>query len=168
MKILKPTLVIALLFLAAGLSLTFCGPVYGQRAASNRLSPNALVADLYRVHNQKHSPFFQTRSRALLYKYFEKGLADMIWKDAVNSKGEVGAIDGDPLYNAQDMDIKKFAIGKPSYADGKAMVNVTFENFGQKKTIVFILVNGRTGWRINDLDYSDGDTLRGYLKGEKR
>jgi hypothetical protein len=168
MKILKPTLVIALLFLAAGLSLAVCGPVYGQTARSNRLSPNALVADLYRVHNQKHSPFFQTRSRALLYKYFEKGLADMIWKDAVNSKGEVGAIDGDPLYNAQDMDIKKFAIGEPGYGDGKARVNVTFENFGQKKTIVFILINGRTGWRINDLDYRDGDTLRGYLKGEKR
>jgi hypothetical protein len=168
MKILKPTLVIALLFLAAGLSLAVRGPVYGQTARSNRLSPNALVADLYRVHNQKHSPFFQTRSRALLYKYFEKSLADMIWKDAVNSKGEVGAIDGDPLYNAQDMDIKKFAIGEPGYGDGKARVNVTFENFGQKKTIVFILINGRTGWRINDLDYSDGDTLRGYLKGEKR
>jgi hypothetical protein len=168
MKILKPTLVITLLFLAASFSLIVCGPVYGQRATSNRLSPNALVADLYRVHNQKRSPFFQTRSRALLYKYFEKDLADMIWKDAVHSKGEVGAIDGDPLYNAQDMDIKKFAIGKPSYGDGKARVNVTFENFGQKKTIVFILINGRTGWRINDLDYSDGDTLRGYLKGEKR
>jgi hypothetical protein len=168
MKILKPTLVITLLVLAESFSLAVCGPVYGQTAASNRLSPNALVADLYRVHNQKHSPFFQTRSRALLYKYFEKGLADMIWKDAVHSKGEVGAIDGDPLYNAQDMDIKKFAIGKPSYGDGKAKVNVTFENFGQKKTIVFILINGRTGWRINDLDYSDGDTLRGYLKGEKR
>src|SRR5205823_1055851 len=38
-------------------------------------------------HNHKHSPFFQTRSRALLYKYFEKHLADMIWKDAVRSKG---------------------------------------------------------------------------------
>lgn len=168
MKILKPTLVITLLFLAESFSLAVCGPVYGQTATSNRLSPNALVADLYRVHNQKHSPFFQTRSRALLYRYFEKDLADMIWKDAVHSRGEVGAIDGDPLYNAQDMDIKKFAIGKPSYGDGKARVNVTFENFGQKKTIVFILINGRTGWRINDLDYSDGDTLRGYLKGEKR
>lgn len=168
MKILKPTLFMALLFLAASFSLTVGGLVYGQTPTSNRLSPSALVADLYRVHNQKHSPFFQTRSRALLYKYFEKGVADMIWKDAVKSKGEVGAIDGDPLYNAQDTDIKKFAIAKPVYADGKARVDVTFENFGQKNTIVFILVNGRTGWRINDLDYGDGDTLRGYLKGDKR
>ena len=101
----------------------------------------------------------------MLYKYFEKSLADVIWKDAVSSKGEVGALDGDPLYDAQDMEIKKFAIGKPSYADGKAKVKVTFENFRQSKLFVFILVNGRTGWRINDIEYGEGRSLRGYLKG---
>jgi hypothetical protein len=165
MKTVKPTLFMGLLFLAASFSLMICGPVSGQGVVSKRLSPNALVVDLYRVHNHKHSPFFQTRSRALLYKYFEKGLADMIWKDAVKSKGEVGAIDGDPLYDAQDMDIKKFAIAKPTFEGGKAKVNVTFENFGQPKSFVFTLVNGRTGWRINEIDYGEGRSLRGYLKG---
>ena len=149
---------------AASFFLILCGPAYGQPAGVNRLSPNALVADLYRVHNQKHSPFFQTRSRALLYKYFEKDLADLIWKDAVKSKGEVGAIDGDPLYDAQDMEIKKFAIGKPSYADNKATVKVTFENFNEPKSFTFILVNGRTGWRISNIEYGEGRSLRGYLK----
>ena len=153
-----------LLLSAASLFLIVCGPVYGQRAAINRLSPDALVADLYRVHNHKHSPFFQTRSRALLYKYFEKDLADMLWKDAVKSKGEVGAIDGDPLYDAQDMEIKKFAIAKPGFADGKATVKVTFENFKEPKSFVFTLVNGRTGWRISNIEYGEGRSLRGYLK----
>ena len=74
----------------------------GQSRASRKLSPKALVADLYRQHNQKHSPFFQTRSRARVDQYFTKLLADLIWKDAHGSKGEVGALDGDPLYNAQD------------------------------------------------------------------
>src|SRR6266852_6027510 len=129
MKAMKLILVMALCF-AAGLSIS----VDGQPAATKRLSPDALVADLYRAHNQKHSPFFQTRSRALLYKYFEKDLADLIWRDAVKSKGEVGALDGDPLYDAQDIEIKKFAIGKPSYADNKAAVKVTFENFNQPKS----------------------------------
>ncbi len=140
-----------------------------QRAQSNRtnrLSPHALVADLYRQHDRKHSPFFQTRSRALLYKYFEKNLADMIWKDARGSKEEVGAIDGDPLYDAQDMEIKKFVIGKASYENGKARVNVSFENFGQKRAIVFLLVNGRTGWKISDIDYGEGRTLAGELRGD--
>src|SRR5437868_7623527 len=139
----------------------FSFAVHGQTKPINRLSPDALVADLYREHNRKHSPFFQTRSRALLYKYFEKNLADMIWKDEVSSKGEVGAIDGDPLYDAQDMEIKSFAIGKATYDQGKAKVAVSFENFGKQKTIVLVLVNGRIGWRISDIDYGEGRTLAG-------
>jgi Protein of unknown function (DUF3828) len=132
--------------------------------AVKRKSPDALVADLYKAHNAKRSPFFQTRSRARIYQYFEKDLADLIWKDAVTSKGEVGVIDGDPLYDAQDMEIKNFAIGKPVYESGKAKVNVTFENFSQKKTLVFVLVNGRTGWRIHDIEYGDHGSLRSWFK----
>ena len=162
MKTLKPVLCLAALFLTASLSVK----AFGQTAPPPyRLSPNGLVADLYREHDRKHSPFFQTKSRALLYKYFTQSLADMIWKDAVHSKGEVGAIDGDPLYDAQDMEIKKFAIGKATYAAGQATVNVTFENFGQPKSFVFTLVNGRSGWRINNIEYGEGRSLRGYLKG---
>ena len=136
--------------------------VHGQ--TSRTASPDALVRDLYRVHNQKHSPFFQTRSRALLYKYFEKNLADMIWKDAVKSKGEVGVIDGDPLYDAQDMEIKHFAIARPRYEPGRAMVDANFENFGQKKTITFIVVKGPGGWRIRDIIYGEGRTLGSEFK----
>src|SRR3979409_1855758 len=128
MKSAKLIVLIALLAFGAGIS----PEVRGQSRAANRTSPDALVKALYWQHDHKHSPFFQTRSRALLYKYFEKSLADMIWKDAVSSKGEVGALDGDPPYDAQDMEIKKCAIGNPSYADGKSKVNITFEKFGQK------------------------------------
>ena len=131
---------------------------------SLRLSPAALVTDLYKAHRHKRGPFFQTRNRALLDKYFEKRLADMIWKDAVTSKGEVGVIDGDPLYDAQDMEIKNFAIAKATYEQGKARVAVSFENFGKQKTIVFLLTNGRSGWRISDIDYGEGRTLLGEFK----
>ncbi|PYS64138.1 MAG: hypothetical protein DMF76_05480, partial [Acidobacteria bacterium] len=58
----------------------------------------------------------------------------------------------------------KFAIDKATSAGGKAQVNVRFENFGQKKHIVFVLVNGKTGWRISDLEYGEGRTLVGELK----
>jgi Protein of unknown function (DUF3828) len=137
---------------------------FAQSTATTRLAPDTLVANLYKAHKQKHSPFFQTRSHALLYKYFEKTLADMIWKDAVHSKKEVGAIDGDPLYDAQDMEIKKFQIQKAVQENSKAKVNVTFENFGQKKTIAFVLINGTTGWRISDIEYGEGRTLVSELK----
>ncbi len=140
---------------------------FGQAKATNTKSADALVADLYKAHDQKRGPFFQTKSRALLYKYFEKSLADMIWKDRVSSKGEVGVLDGDPLYDAQDMEIKNFAIGKAEAEGAKAKVTVTFENFGQKKTLVFMLGKGSTGWRINDIDYGSEGTLRGWFKQGK-
>ena len=148
------------ILLAGAIIIAAAGALSAQPASS----PDGLVKDLYRVHKQKHSPFFQTRNRALLDKYFEKGLADLIWKDARTSKGEVGVIDGDPLYDAQDMEIKNFAIAKPRYEEGRAMVDATFENLGQKKTITYIVVKGKTGWRIQDIVYGEGRTLKSEFK----
>ena len=90
--------------------------IWGQSISKGLNTPEALVADLYRVHKAKRGPFFQSRNRALVNKYFEKDLAYLIWNDAVKSKGEVGVIDGDPLYDAQDMEIKHFAINKARHA----------------------------------------------------
>ena len=128
-------------------------------------TPAALVKDLYQAQKQKRGPFFQRRSRALVDKYFVKSLADLIWKDAHGPKGEVGVIDGDPLYDVQDMEIKKFAIGETvSESATKAKVPVTFENFGEKKTVTFMLTKGAAGWRINDIDYGGGRTLVSEFK----
>jgi uncharacterized protein DUF3828 len=136
----------------------------GQGRTPAAKTPDALVADLYRAHKLKHGPFFQTRSRALVDNYFTKSLADLIWKDARTSKGEVGAIDGDPLYDAQDFEIKHFAVGKAAIDGVNAKVTVTFENIGEKKTIVFLLMKGAAGWRINDIDYGNGRTLVSFFK----
>ena len=150
-------------FPAVALALVCFAPA---QVAAKSLSPNALVASLYQAHNHKRGPFFQTRSRARLYQYFEKDLADLIWKDADTSrkKNEVGVIDGDPLYDAQDMEIKNFSIGKAKSEGGNASVDVNFENFGQTKTITFFLVNGKTGWRSHDIVYGEGRTLRSQFK----
>ncbi len=155
MKNLKLVGFIALLILSAA---SIAG---AQTTTAKPKSPDALVAALYKA---KPSPFFQTRSRARVNQYFEKDLADLIWKDAVTSKGEVGVIDGDPLYDAQDMEIKNFAIGKPTVEGNNARVAVTFTNFGEKKTIVFLLINSKIGWRIHDIDYGDHGTMRSWFK----
>ena len=139
------------------------GVVSGQTRTTAK-TPDALVKELYQAQKNKRGPFFQTRSRALVDKYFEKSLADLIWKDARTSKGEVGVIDGDPLYDAQDMEIKNFVIARPRFEEGRAMVDANFENFGQKKTITYIVVKGPAGWRIRDLVYSEGRTLKSEFK----
>lgn len=133
-------------------------------AESQSSAGEALVADLYKQHDAKKSPFFQTKNRALLDKYFTKELADLIWKDATASKGEVGAIDGDPLYNAQDMEIKGFAIGKATMGPDIATVPVTFTNFGDKKTVTFSLKMENNAWKISNIGYGDGDSLLKWLQ----
>ena len=132
-------------------------------AAARNTAPDTVVANLYKQH-KKRSPFFQTRSRALLDQFFEKGLADLIWKDAVTSKGEVGALDFDPLYNAQDTQIRRFVIHKPAYRSGKAEVLVSFENFRQKQQIIFQLVSRETGWKIANIQYGEGSDLLEMLR----
>jgi hypothetical protein len=148
-----------------------------QREKTIQMSPERLVSDLYRQH-KKRSPFFQRTNRALLDKYFQKNLADLIWKDALTSGDEVGALDGDPLFNAQDMDIKHFVVHPAAYpaASGpnrsrplpppsQASVEVTFENLGQKHSVNFEMNRSRAGWKIADIHYDDSTRLRAILEG---
>lgn len=155
------------LFLATLLCAS-AGTAFAQSSAK-QTSPETLVANLYKAHDHKRGPFDQEKNRTLLYAYFEKSLADMIWKDRVTSKGEVGVIDGDPLYDAQDFEIKNFAIGKAEIDGAKARVPVSFENLGAKKNLSFMLVKGTTGWRISDIDYGQQEgTMRSWFKQGKK
>lgn len=178
MRISKSILLLAALLLTANFARAKPAATPLAKSAK-QTSPAALVAELYRQSARKRSPFFQTRSRALVNQYFEKDLGDLIWKDAIRSKGEVGALDGDPLYNAQDMEIKHLVIHKPEFTKGMsgdardenappagAEVKVTFENFGEKKEIIFMLRRGTGpwGWKISNIKYADGTNLLEILK----
>jgi hypothetical protein len=140
-----------------------------------RLTPDAVVRNLYAARKRPATdPFFQTKSRARLDKYFTKELGDLIWKDAVAAakSKEVGALDGDPLYNAQDMKITAFRIKPPEYGEGNrdlADVPVTFKNFGKEETVLFRLERAKTGvWKISDIFYpgnpDDASSLTKMLK----
>jgi len=139
--------------------------------AQSAQTPDALVRDLYAAHkNRRTDPFFQTKSRARLDKYFAKDLADLILKDAAESakKNEVGALDGDPLYNAQDMKITAFRVKPPSYGEGNrdlADVPVTFKNFGKAQTVlVRVERDSHKAWKITDILYPDNDATSSSLR----
>jgi hypothetical protein len=133
-------------------------------AAQTTTAPDALVADLYKQHDAKKSPFFQSKNRALVDKYFTKATADMIWKDATAAQGEVGTLNADPLYDAQDTDIKNFKVGQAEIKDKTATVPVTFENFGKKQKITYTLAQEGGSWKIEDIKYQEGYTLVGMFK----
>ncbi|MEP6923933.1 MAG: DUF3828 domain-containing protein, partial [Pyrinomonadaceae bacterium] len=133
---------------AANISHTFAA-----FAAAQLTAPDALIKDLYKVHGQNNDRILQGKSRTLLDKYFDKNLADLIWKDLTTHTDEVGVIDFDPFYNAQDMKIKNLLVARPKIVKGKATVAVSFTNFGKKELITYMLVKQKTTWKISDIKY---------------
>lgn len=158
MSVTKPILIIVIIIA------TVCFSAAGQRRLKSikQVAPQQLVSDLYRQHKKK-SPFFQNKDRSLVDRYFDKELADLIWH-MPNSPDEVGPLDGDPLYNAQDMEIRNFDIHKPTATRGVATVLVTFTNFGKKQEVKFLLASRQSGWKITNIKYDDGTDLIGILK----
>lgn len=71
--------------------------------------------------------------------------------DAKEANGEVGRIDFDPFINGQDYEIKKLKIEEPLYAGGKAIVHVTFENFGDAQDLGIALVKEGEAWKVDDI-----------------
>ena len=127
-------------------------------------SPEALVADLYKQQERKAGPFFQTKSRELIGKYFTARLAQLIYKDA--SSKEVAHLDFDPLYDAQDFQIKDFAIRKTKSEKTTAEVTASFTNIGVKTKVVYLLALTKAGWRIADMRYKDHASLVALLSGK--
>ncbi len=150
---------LAVIVFAAGLS------VAGQAAQlrpGRRVAPRTVVLNLYSQH-RRQSPFFQTRSRVLLDRYFVNELANLIWQDALASRGEVGALNGDPLYNAQDLKIRAFAVRERATGPNAAEVVASFQNFGEKHEVVFQLEPVGASWKVANIRYDDGSSLRGIL-----
>lgn len=140
-------------------------------AQRSQTTPDGLVRTLYTAHKSRRTdPLFQMKNRTLLEKYFAKDLAQLLWKDAKTSaeKNEVGALDGDPLYNAQDMKITAFLVKPAEYGESNrdlADVPVTFKNFGKEQTIVFrVERDSRKTWKITDILYPGNDNSSSSLR----
>jgi hypothetical protein len=138
--------------------------VWAQTNLHTANPPTKIVTDLYRAHNGKADPLKYPASKKLLGAYFEKGLLSQFLKEQSESKGEVGKLDFDPLYAAQDFDIKDFSVALVAEQKDLAEVLASFKNIGTSEKIVFLLSPTAQGWRISDIRYSDGSTLKGILK----
>lgn len=125
-------------------------------------SPDGVVRDLYRVHANGRGHVFEAKGKKYIYKYFDQKLADLLWKDISETpEGEVGNLDFDPLYNAQDTKITNFLIAKPVLAGDETTVVVSFRNFGQRTSIKFEMVKSTNEWKIKNVVYGgDSDLIK--------
>lgn len=149
--------VLSLLFLL----LVTAGHVAAQKSKPAALAPDALVRELYRVHNNGNGPVFRATGGRYWAKYFDERLAGLLRKALTEgSPDEVGPLDFDPLYNAQDTQITALQVSAPQLAQEQATVVVRFRNFKQATKITFQLRATSAGWRISNVIYSDGDLVK--------
>jgi len=157
---MKTKRIIVCIFLVGSFGLIANG-AQKQRAAS---APDAVVRELYRVHRNGYGPLFEKRGKKYHEKFFDKNLAGLVWKDLTETPADmVGNLDFDPLFNAQDFKITKFRVGAPVVEGEKVSVPVSFNNFGKKTSLNFLLVNEGGVWKVSNIDYGEGMDLVGLL-----
>lgn len=142
------------------------------RADSSSGSPAVdLVVEMYRSYAWEaviHEPqlggglFFEPREtleRFLVPELAERVLADRAHSEAT---GEIGALDFAPLWDSQDPAASQLAI-RPGAAADTVTVEFVHPGHSERTTLTYRLVQTPEGWRIADIEYAEGRSLRAVL-----
>ncbi|MGY3452393.1 DUF3828 domain-containing protein [Bradyrhizobium sp. USDA 4353] len=146
-------------FLLLGLFGVLAAPsLHAQTSASD---PAAMMTAIYtRVAKGKGEDGgnFVIADKAARAKYLSKALAAQWAKmDARTPKGEVGAVDFDPITNSQDPDVASFKVVSEKQEADKATIAVTItghrlERKEQADNVIrYDLVREAGQWRIDDI-----------------
>ena len=147
-------------------------PLANSSPASQSGTPEALLREVYRIHGEDMKTagpkdrIMNGKSRVYLDKFFDKNLADLIWKDLTTHTQDIGVIDMDIFYNTQDPLIKKVVVARASINGDSAAVRVSFANAGARETVIYAVVRENGKWKIHDIKYRNGDTLLKYFEEE--
>lgn len=144
------------------------------RSASAQSDPSAeaflnAIYSAYKGSSDKGAKGIPLNSDEIIQRYFEPSLAAEIIKDAAEAKkrGDVPKLNGDPFIDGQEWEIAKFSVAVKEAGPDKAVGTVTINNFGKDIPIVLNLVKPTGEWRIANISWETGDTLRSlYFKGE--
>jgi hypothetical protein len=146
-----PMMFKTILFLLMLTAATFAG----------ELSPKEVVAQLYKAYGTEQTPERETR---LFSRYFDAELLKLYLRDIREAKGEVGRLEVVPLYNAQEIQITDFSISAPRITGSESLVTVRFKNIGKPTRIECVLDRTANGWKISDIRYDDGSSLKKILQ----
>jgi hypothetical protein len=136
-------------------------------ADAKQSSPEGFIRSLYRFHQPgKDTPDWFGDKRTLA-TYFDSELTTLFLKDDECAKREQGVcnLDFDPIYDAQDFDKETANLQIAAVTGQTDLFNVTFTNLGIR-TLVYRLTNTPTGWRISDIKYPEGPSLKEILSRE--
>ena len=137
-------------------------------AAAGEETPDNVLTELYEMHakdfKSNRDQILDGKSRKMLDKYFDKNLANLIWKDLTTNKDEIGVIDFDLFYASQDPNVKNLKVSPAEIKGDKATDSVTFTDSGLKQTLIYSLVKQNGSWKISDINYGKEETLLKFFK----
>lgn len=127
--------------------------------------PESVVKTIYENYPWTGSKVIKNEPKNVLFRYFDVDLTDLIIRNQECEKGgDLCYINFDILFYAQDADIKNLHVCEmPPQIN---IVDVGYLNFGRAETIHYKLSSTANGWRISDIVYSDGISLKDYLSNE--
>ena len=136
-------------------------------ADTKKSSPEDFIRSLYHFHQPGRDTPDWFGDKQTLSKYFDKELTALFIKDDECAKREQGVcnLDFDPIYDAQDFEKETTNLQVAAAAGQPDLFNVTFTNLGTR-TLVYRLTNTPSGWRISDIKYAEGPSLKEILSHE--
>lgn len=142
--------------------------VWSLKRTSVEESPEAAVLELLRdhmTHDMAFTPVSIARKHALLTKGLAQKISEYFMRPVPTD--EVPVIDGDPFTYSQEYP-SRFVLGQASRSGARATVAVRFADGIRRKTVEMRLHLVSRQWRVDDVHYEDGRTLRGLLKLPER
>lgn len=133
------TLLLGLLLALAQASPASAAPVFED--------PAGLVAYVYQGYMDESATPPDRR------ELYSPSLRELFEAEAARTpEGEMGALDFDPVVNAQDYHIEDLVIAEPEVDGDRAVVIASFVNLGEAQEMRFTLVRRAEGWKIDDIE----------------
>jgi hypothetical protein len=98
---------------------------------------------------------------------YDASLIALMTADQKAADGEVGYLDGDPLCDCQDFDIREVKLSIKPADKNRLDATVSFHNLDAQKTLHLLLVETPKGWRVFDVMSSEGSLREGLEKDIK-
>ena len=108
---------------------------------------------------------FSEQPKEVLSRYLDDSLTSMLLAEraCAGKNGECG-LSFLPLWAAQDVGATYLKV-LPTADPTLVIVKFRFANGGGERTLRFRMVQTRRGWRVHDIVYDEGPSLRDILRG---
>jgi len=144
-------------FLVAGL-LAITDPAQAQSLPEAQ----GFVTGLYSAYQRQPGPDYLGKQ---IGEVFAPDLIALIKREAASvPKGDVGALDGDPICDCQDWQISKVEVTISAPKPGAASAEVRFQNAGEPRQVRLDLVPVQGRWRVGDVHTPDMPSLAKMLQ----